>query len=131
MSGAHAVGLQRRQWLERAALWAALPALGLGADLLRAHAQSPARVVKLVAQRFHFSPSEIALRAGEAITLEIRSLDFIHGLLIPDLKLRADLPPGRVTTLLLKFDKPGAYDFLCDNFCGSEHDEMSGKFIVT
>jgi cytochrome c oxidase subunit II len=93
-------------------------------------AESAPRVVKLVAQRFHYTPNEIELKPGEAVQLEITSLDFIHGLSIPDLKLRADLPPGRVTLLRVQFNKAGSYDFLCDNFCGSEHEEMSGKFIV-
>jgi cytochrome c oxidase subunit II len=91
---------------------------------------APVRVVKLKAERFHYTPSEITLKAGEAIMLEISSLDFVHGLSIPDIKVRADLPPGRITKLALKFDKPGTYEFLCDNFCGSEHEEMSGRFIV-
>ena len=100
--------------------------LGLGAR----SAEPEMRVVKLVAQRFHYAPDVIQLMPGEAVLLEISSLDFIHGLSIPDLKLRADLPPGRITKLRVQFDKAGSYDFLCDNFCGSEHEEMSGKFIV-
>lgn len=100
--------------------------MGLGAR----SAESDARIVKLIAQRFHYTPNEIQLKPGEAVQLEITSLDFIHGLSIPDLKLRTDLPPGRVTKLLVQFDKAGSYDFLCDNFCGNDHEEMSGKFIV-
>ena len=26
--------------------------------------------------------------------------------------------------------KPGVYDFLCDNFCGDEHETMHGRMIV-
>lgn len=70
------------------------------------------------------------LKPGEAVQLEITSLDFIHGLSIPDLKMRSDLPPGRITTLPVQFTNAGVYDFLCDNFCGSGHEEMSGKFVV-
>jgi heme/copper-type cytochrome/quinol oxidase subunit 2 len=24
----------------------------------------------------------------------------------------------------------GVYEFLCDNFCGSDHEEMSGRIVV-
>jgi cytochrome c oxidase subunit II len=119
----------RRKLLKLIAACTALPVAGLTA--IKVHSAAPeVRAVKLVAQRFHFTPLEITLKPGEAVQLEITSLDFIHGLSIPDLKLRADLPPGRITKLRVQFDKAGAYDFLCDNFCGSEHEEMSGKFIV-
>jgi cytochrome c oxidase subunit 2 len=26
--------------------------------------------------------------------------------------------------------KAGTFDFLCDNFCGEGHEQMSGQFIV-
>jgi hypothetical protein len=49
---------------------------------------------------------------------------------VPDLKLRADLAPGQVVRLSCTPTAPGTIDFLCDNFCGSGHEEMNGKFIV-
>lgn len=70
------------------------------------------------------------LKPGEAVQLEITSLDFAHGLSIPDFKMRSDLLPGRVMTLQVQFASAGVYDFLCDNFCGEKHEEMSGKFVV-
>jgi cytochrome c oxidase subunit II len=108
---------------------AAVPLLGaLGRH---ASAQAPApQVVKLVAQRFHYTPSEFRVKPGEVI-LEITSLDFVHGFNMPDLKLRSDLPPGRVTQLRFTVNKPGEYDFLCDNFCGDKHEEMGGRMIVS
>jgi len=99
-----------------------------------AHSQSKVsdneRVIKIVAQRFSYTPNEIVLKAGEPTRLEITSLDFIHGFNIPDLKIRANLPPGQVTVVHLNPQKVGAYGFLCDNFCGTGHEEMNGKIIV-
>ena len=120
---------QRRLWLKRALMWSAAPL----ASLLGAGARSneaPARIVKITAQRFKYTPNEIKLKPGETVQLEITSLDFVHGLSIPDLKLRADLPPGRVTNVQVQFATAGVYDFLCDNFCGEKHEEMSAKFVV-
>jgi cytochrome c oxidase subunit II len=119
----------RRDWIVRTMAAGAMPLLGvLGRHAL---AQAPApQVVKLVAQRFHYTPSEFRVRPGEVI-LEITSLDFVHGFNMPDLKLRSDLPPGRVTQLRFTVDKPGEYDFLCDNFCGDKHEEMGGRMIVS
>ena len=88
------------------------------------------RVIKIVAQRSFYTPNEIVLKTGQPVRLEFTSLDFVHGFKIPDLNIRGDLPPGRVTTIRLTPQKAGIYDFLCDNFCGSGHEEMSGKIIV-
>ena len=102
----------------------------LGALGRRALAQAPApQVVKLVAQRFHYTPSEFRVKPGEVV-LEITSLDFVHGFNMPDLNLRADLPPGRVTQVRFTVDQPGEYAFLCDNFCGDQHEQMGGRMFV-
>ena len=76
------------------------------------------------------APNEIVLRKGEPVVLEFQSLDFTHGFSIPDLKLRADLPPGQVTRVRLTPEKSGVYDFLCDNFCGAGHEQMNGRIVV-
>ena len=88
------------------------------------------RVIKIVAKRFTYTPSEIVLKTGEPVRLEFTSLDFIHGFNVPDLNIRADLPPGQVTTVRLLPKKAGTYEFLCDNFCGAEHEDMHGKIVV-
>lgn len=91
---------------------------------------SQERVIKIVAQRFVYIPNEITLKKGEPVRLEFTSLDFIHGFNVPDLHIRADLPPGKMTTIHLTPDKAGTYDFICDNFCGEGHEDMSGRIIV-
>lgn len=87
-------------------------------------------VIKIEAKRFVYSPNEITLKKGQPVVLEFNAIDFVHGFKIPDLNLRADLPPGKVTRLPLTPDKVGVYDFLCDNFCGGGHEEMSGRIVV-
>ena len=113
-------------------------ALGLGAATLGgalmaqigANEVGQVPVIKIEAKRFVYSPNEIVLKTGQPVVLEFTSIDFVHGFKIPDLNLRADLPPGKVTRLQLKPDKAGVYDFLCDNFCGGGHEEMSGRIVV-
>ena len=106
---------------------------GLGAAALRIGFAQPAapRVIELTAKRFAYVPNEIALKVGERVTVAIRSLDFVHGMNIPDLDRRLDLVPGRVTELELQPSVPGVIDFVCDNFCGDGHEEMHGRFVVS
>jgi len=101
-----------------------------GAGLTAARAQAP-REIEITAQRFHFTPNVIPLKAGEPVVLLIRSLDFAHGFFVPDLNLRTDLMPGRVVRLALTPKEPGELAFLCDNFCGDGHEGMDGHFQVT
>jgi cytochrome c oxidase subunit 2 len=109
-------------------------ALAGAATLVRtgfAQPKAEPRVIEMTAHRFAYEPNEIALRAGERVVVAIRSLDFVHGMNIPDLGMRLDLVPGRVTRLELQPKAPGTIDFVCDNFCGDGHEEMHGRFVVS
>jgi cytochrome c oxidase subunit 2 len=119
----------RREFILRAFALAALPAIALLGRRALAQAREP-QVVKIVAQRFTYTPREFHVKAGVPVVLEFNSLDFVHGFNMPDLHVRADLPPGTVTRVHLMPDKPGVYDFLCDNFCGDGHETMHGRMIA-
>jgi cytochrome c oxidase subunit 2 len=119
----------RRTFL-RAGAFALVTVAGVGAVARRSLAADP-QVVKVVAQRFNFTPSEIMLKSGQPTVLEITSLDFIHGFNVPALGIRTNLLPGPPTKVALKALAPGRYDFLCDNFCGGGHEDMNGTIVVT
>ena len=103
----------------------------LGSLVSRTVPAETLREIEMVAQRFQYTPAEINLKAGEKVILAIRSLDFVHGFNIPDLGVRADLVPGKVTKVEIRPTKVGKLDFVCDNFCGDKHEEMHGTFIVS
>ena len=86
--------------------------------------------MQVTARRFTFTPSEIVVKKGRPVVLEISSEDFLHGFNVPALKLRADLPPGIVTRVRFTPERVGEYDFVCDNFCGAGHEEMHGRIVV-
>jgi cytochrome c oxidase subunit 2 len=48
----------------------------------------------------------------------------------PDFGVRADIIPGQVARVRLVPDKVGTFTFLCDIFCGSGHETMSGTITV-
>jgi cytochrome c oxidase subunit 2 len=102
----------------------------LAAAVAGVHAQSP-RVIKVVARKFVFRPEEIALRRGEAVTIELTSADVVMGFNAPDFKVRSDIIPGTVTSVTFTPDKVGTFTFLCDVFCGDGHETMSGRLVVT
>jgi len=110
----------------RLLLCAPLALVALGA----VQAKAKERVIKIEARKFRFSPNVIELKKGEAVVLELTALDFPHGFSLPDFKIRADLVMGKPVRVKLKPEEAGQFGFLCDNFCGSGHEEMSGTLIV-
>jgi cytochrome c oxidase subunit 2 len=89
-----------------------------------------ARIIKIEARKFVYTPNEIRIRKGEKVVLQLTALDFVHGFSLPDFKIRTDIPPGKVTTVALNPTEAGRFTFLCDNFCGNGHEEMNGVIIV-
>jgi len=87
-------------------------------------------VVHISAKKFAFEPNKVTLKRGKTVILELASLDRKHGFLIPDLKLRADVPAGGRVRVTLTPDKTGLFPFRCDLFCGSGHDGMTGVIEV-
>jgi cytochrome c oxidase subunit 2 len=117
----------RRRILQTIAGLAGFATLGAGV----AQDSARPREVTLTARRFAYDPPEIPLKAGERVVIAVRSIDFVHGMNIPDLGKRFDLMPGKVTRFELQPMQPGVIDFVCDNFCGEGHEEMHGRFVVT
>jgi cytochrome c oxidase subunit 2 len=100
--------------------------------LLTAAGSAPPKqkVIKVTTKRFEFNPSVITLRKGEPVTLEFTALDIPMGFKLPDFGMRTDVIPGKTTRLRLTPAKAGTFVFLCDVFCGSGHEDMSGKLVV-
>ena|ERR1700679_3545700 len=93
--------------------------------------QAGDNVIAITAKKYEFVPSEITVKAGVPVVLQFQSADRKHGVSIPSLHLRTDINPGQPAELRFTPDTPGTYDFVCDVFCGSGHESMGGKLIVT
>jgi cytochrome c oxidase subunit II len=115
----------RRRALGVGAAWVAIAATGFGV-----RAAAP-RVIAVSARKFVFTPNAIELTRGEPVTFELTTQDVFMGFSVPDLHVRADIVPGKVTRVSVTPERAGTFPFLCDVFCGDGHEAMSGKLIVT
>ncbi len=88
------------------------------------------RVIHVTAKRFEFDPSEIHVRRGEPVVLELEALDREHGFAIPKLGVDAEVVPGQPTRVRLVPTNPGRFRFACNVFCGSGHEDMAGELVV-
>jgi cytochrome c oxidase subunit II len=94
-------------------------------------AQPVEKVIHITAKKFEFTPGEITVKKGEPLALEIESEDVKHGFSLPDFNVRIELKPGQASVVRFTPDKAGQFTFVCDVFCGSGHEEMSGTLTVT
>jgi cytochrome c oxidase subunit 2 len=95
-------------------------------------AQTPEpRVIDVVARRFAFEPAVIEATVGERLRLVIRSADGVHGLEIKKFKVKKEIPRG-TTPVTIEFTaaEAGRFPILCSEYCGDEHDAMTGMLVV-
>jgi cytochrome c oxidase subunit 2 len=91
------------------------------------------RVVNMTAERFSFTPSEVRLKAGEAIEIRLRSEDTDHGFRILGTDLDVRIPKRGQGTTSVKFrpEREGRYIFECSHVCGAGHGFMRGTIVVS
>jgi cytochrome c oxidase subunit 2 len=64
------------------------------------------------------------------VRLTMISQDVIHSFWVPDFRIKADVLPGRYTTLWFRANKPGTYHLFCSEYCGTNHSNMTGTVVV-
>jgi cytochrome c oxidase subunit 2 len=121
------VALALLVWL--ASCQAAAP-VAPGTQAIPPAAAGPEQVIKLTAKRFEYSHSEIHVKRGVPVVLEITALDHDHGFYLRAFKQQADLDEGKTVRLRFIPDKTGRFEFHCDNYCGDFHESMEGWLIV-
>ncbi len=64
------------------------------------------------------------------VRLTMISQDVIHSFFIPAFRIKADVLPGRYTSLWFHATKPGTYHLFCAEYCGTGHSVMGGSVVV-
>ena len=103
---------------------------GLGVLL---HAQPPQRrVIRITAERFTFTPSEIVVEPGEEIEFRLKSDDTAHGFRIAGTPVNVVIPKrGRAEmSVTFRAGESGRYAFECSRMCGAGHNFMRGVLVV-
>jgi cytochrome c oxidase subunit II len=114
----------------RTAVIAVVFFIGLGGGAAHVAAQPAEQVITITAKKFNYTPNHITLQKGVPVILEFTTDDVLMGFNVPDLGVRADIVPGKVTRVRIVPDKVGTFTFFCDIFCGSGHEDMTGAITV-
>jgi cytochrome c oxidase subunit 2 len=90
------------------------------------------RVIVITAERFSFTPSEVALLVGEEVEIRLKSDDTAHGFRIAGTSVGTIIPKrGRKdTSVVFCPTAPGRYTFECTKMCGAGHNFMRGVIVV-
>jgi cytochrome c oxidase subunit 2 len=67
---------------------------------------------------------------GRAVKLTMTSQDVIHSFYVPAFRVKADVLPGRYTTLWFQATQPGEYRLFCSQYCGTDHAVMTGSVVA-
>jgi cytochrome c oxidase subunit 2 len=90
------------------------------------------KVVRVTAERFTFTPSQIKVKRGTVIEFRLRSDDTNHGFRIIGSGAHAIIPKrGKgEATVIFRADTAGRYTFECSKMCGAGHSFMRGLITV-
>ena len=83
-----------------------------------------------VARMWEFDPENVTLPAGATVDFYISTRDVTHGAILLGTDLNLMVVPGVVNYARVKFAKPGTYQMLCHEYCGTGHDRMTTKLHV-
>lgn len=91
------------------------------------------RVVRMVAERFSFTPSEVTVDAGTVVEIHLTSEDTAHGFRIAGPRgVDVTIPKRNRGEVVVSFEaaEPGSYVFECSRMCGAGHSFMRGRIRV-
>ena len=86
--------------------------------------------VVMTLQIFSFNPGNIEVPAGSTVHFILTSKDVVHGFEVAGTNLNAMVVPGHIQKITQKFEKPGKYLVLCNEYCGAGHQMMSTTITV-
>ncbi len=74
--------------------------------------------------------NEMHIPLGRNIKLTMTTEDVLHDFFIPAFRTKADVVPGRYSTIWFKPTKVGKYHLFCAEYCGLNHSGMGGWVYV-
>jgi cytochrome c oxidase subunit 2 len=74
--------------------------------------------------------NELHVPLGQPVKLLMTSEDVIHSFFVPAFRTKADVIPGRYTSIWFTPSKTGRFHLFCTEYCGTEHSRMIGWVTV-
>jgi cytochrome c oxidase subunit 2 len=68
--------------------------------------------------------------ANTSVKLKMNSQDVIHSFFVPNVRVKVDTIPGRITRIWWDAKVPGTYGIACAEMCGTHHYKMGATLTV-
>jgi cytochrome c oxidase subunit 2 len=107
-----------------------LVTLALAAPLPVAGAPPQERQITISARRYEFAPGAVRVNRGDTVTINLESVDVVHGLYLDGYGLSTVAEPGQPGRVRFVADRAGSFHFRCAVPCGNLHPFMIGKMVV-
>ena len=101
-------------------------------DVKITKSQDAVKVIRVTAERFAFTPSEIVVEKGTVIEFHLTSDDTDHGFRIVGTEVNAVIPKRRRGETVVKYiaDTAGRFVIECSRPCGAGHTAMRATLVV-
>lgn len=110
-----------------------MPHLGVSGDPGGQITQPPiagAPVIRIGMEDFRFIPSEIRVKAGQQVNLQLTNRGAIlHDLVVPTLRIHAEAAAGQQMTVGFIAPRAGVYEFYC-GVAGHREAGMTGRLVA-
>jgi len=74
--------------------------------------------------------NDLHLPLDEDILIDLKSMDVLHDLFLPNLRVKQDAVPGMKIPVWFRAKESGTYDLVCAELCGWGHYKMKGRLTV-
>lgn len=71
-----------------------------------------------------YSVSELVVPVGRPVVYELSSLDVVHALYLPNLRVKRDAIPGQIQRGWFQVEEEGRFEIACAQHCGVHHYKM-------
>lgn len=87
--------------------------------------------IYILARHHDWGDYILELEQGKSYRLHLSSLDVRHALIVHDLNLIHRIAFGEHITVEFSPAKAGRFELKCGDYCGPQHQDMTGMLIVT
>ncbi len=74
--------------------------------------------------------NDLRIPVNTKILFHLTSKDVIHSFWVPNVRVKVDTIPGRITRVWWDATVPGVYDIVCAEMCGTHHYRMKAQLTV-
>lgn len=78
----------------------------------------------------YIAANEIHIPVGETVSVRLDTTDVLHEFWVPQLTRKMTTVPGAGNHVSMKAEKPGIYQGVCSEFCGTQHAWMRFEVVA-